>query len=43
MDERTIKYQTIKEWSEDDRPREKLTKYGSSSLSNSELLAILIG
>lgn len=42
MDE-VIKYRTIKEWSEDDRPREKLAKYGSSSLSNSELIAILIG
>lgn len=34
---------SIKEWSEDDRPREKLAKYGSENLSNSELLAILIG
>ncbi len=34
---------TIKEWDEDDRPREKLMHYGPSSLSNSELLAILIG
>ncbi len=33
---------TIKEWSEDDRPREKLAKYGSSVLSDAELLAILI-
>jgi DNA repair protein RadC len=34
--------QTIKNWSEDDRPREKLLLKGSSALSNAELLAILI-
>ncbi len=32
----------IKELPEDERPREKLLKYGVDSLSNSELLAILI-
>lgn len=32
----------IKAWAEDDRPREKLINKGSSSLSDSELLAILI-
>lgn len=32
----------IKEWSKDDRPREKLLEKGPSSLSNAELLAILI-
>ena len=32
----------ISEWSEDDRPREKLLKYGEHVLSNAELLAILI-
>ena len=32
----------IREWSEDDRPREKLLKYGGHTLSNAELLAILI-
>ncbi|MBW2650652.1 MAG: hypothetical protein JRC66_06525, partial [Deltaproteobacteria bacterium] len=32
----------IREWSEDDRPREKLLKYGEHTLSNVELLAILI-
>jgi len=36
-------YRAIKDWSSDDQPREKLAKYGSNSLSNSELLAILIG
>ncbi len=34
---------TIKNWSEDDRPREKLLKKGVASLSNAELLAIIIG
>lgn len=32
----------IKNWPEDDRPREKLLKSGERSLSNSELLAILL-
>lgn len=34
---------SIKEWAEEDRPREKLILKGASALSNSELLAILIG
>lgn len=34
---------SIKFWAEDDRPREKLLKRGPHILSNSELLAILIG
>lgn len=34
---------TIKQWAEDDRPREKMLLKGASSLSNAELLAILIG
>lgn len=34
---------TIKQWAEEDRPREKMLLNGSSSLSNAELLAILIG
>ncbi len=33
----------IKNWSEDDRPREKMLKFGPSALSDSELIAILIG
>ena len=33
---------SIKNWSEDDRPREKLLLKGSEALSNAELLAILI-
>ncbi|HRS83109.1 MAG TPA: JAB domain-containing protein, partial [Smithellaceae bacterium] len=32
----------IKEWPEDDRPREKLLSRGARELSNSELLAILL-
>ena len=32
----------IKNWPKDDRPREKLLKKGARSLSNSELLAILL-
>lgn len=34
---------TIKSWSEDDRPREKMLAKGRQALSDSELLAILIG
>ncbi len=34
---------SIKNWSEDDRPREKLLLKGKGALSNSELIAILIG
>ncbi len=34
---------TIKHWAEDDRPREKLLQKGRGSLSDAELLAILIG
>jgi DNA repair protein RadC len=36
-------YTPINQWAEDDRPREKLLLKGKSSLSDSELLAILIG
>ena len=32
----------MREWSEDDRPREKLMRLGAGALSNAELLAILI-
>lgn len=37
------KYFSIKHWSEDDQPREKLLYKGKSILSDAELLAILIG
>lgn len=40
--ETTKTWSTIKEWSEEDRPRERLLLYGIQSLSNSELLAIII-
>lgn len=33
---------SIKQWSKDDRPREKLLLKGAENLSNSELLAILV-
>lgn len=36
-------YTPINQWAEDDRPREKFLVKGKSSLSDSELLAILIG
>jgi DNA repair protein RadC len=34
---------TINQWSEDDRPRERLEKLGPQALSDAELLAILVG
>ena len=34
---------TIKAWAEEDRPREKLSQKGRRSLSDAELIAILIG
>ena len=34
---------SIKHWPEDERPRERLIKYGSNSLSDAHLLGILIG
>ena len=33
---------SIKNWAEDDRPREKMLKHGASVLSNAELLGIII-
>ncbi len=33
----------IKDWPEDERPRERLIKYGSNTLSDAHLLGILIG
>ncbi len=41
MEQRTK--QSIKEWPEDERPREKVLRNGVASLSKAELLAILIG
>lgn len=37
-----MKKNTIKNWSEDERPREKLITHGAHTLSDSELLAIII-
>ncbi|MGJ8666831.1 MAG: RadC family protein [Patiriisocius sp.] len=34
---------SIKQWNEDDRPREKLLNKGKAALSDAELIAILIG
>jgi DNA repair protein RadC len=42
MSEETTKFVTIKQWAEDDRPREKAMTKGFSALSDTELLAILI-
>ena len=42
MEEEKNLKKAIKDWAADDRPREKMLKNGAESLSNSELLAILI-
>ncbi len=42
MEKQTRISKSIKNWSEDDRPREKMLMKGSAALSDSELLAILI-
>jgi DNA repair protein RadC len=34
---------SIRNWAEDDRPREKMMKHGIATLSNAELIAILFG
>lgn len=36
------RYRTIKEWPQEDRPREKLLSKGPEALTNTELLAILL-
>ena len=36
-------YSSIKNWPEDERPRERLIKYGEDKLSDAQLLGILIG
>ena len=33
----------IREWNEEDRPRERFMRFGPASLTSAELLAILIG
>ena len=42
MSEKSVYRATIKELPEDERPQEKLIRYGAGSLSNAELLAIII-
>lgn len=42
MNNKKVYPKAICNWPEDDRPREKLLKYGEHTLSNAELLAILI-
>ena len=34
---------SIKDWAEEDRPREKMLRLGSAAMSDAELIAILIG
>lgn len=36
------KYISVKEWAEDDQPREKMIAHGKKQLSNAELVAILL-
>lgn len=43
MNKKYVLREAIKQWPESDRPREKLVKNGASALSDSELVAILIG
>lgn len=42
MQEKPVSF-SIKNWSDDDKPREKLLNKGRSALSDAELIAILIG
>ena len=42
LGQRKVYEKAIKNWPEDDRPREKLLKKGAGALNNSELLAILL-
>ncbi len=43
MEENTIKKPTIKDWADDDKPREKLLRIGADKMSDAELLGILVG
>jgi DNA repair protein RadC len=38
----TDRRKSVKEWPEDERPRERLVKFGAGSLSDAQLLAIII-
>ena len=42
MKKKKFYLKAICNWPDDDRPREKLLKYGEHTLSNAELLGILI-
>ncbi len=42
MQEKVVSF-SIKNWADDDKPREKLVQKGSFVLSDAELIAILIG
>lgn len=35
-------YKSIKDWPEEERPRERLLKCGADNLSNAQLLAIIL-
>lgn len=37
-----MKYESIKNWPEDERPRERLLKFGAGELSNTQLMAIIL-
>ncbi len=37
-----MEYQSIKKWPEDERPRERLLKFGAHSLSTAQVLAIIL-
>lgn len=37
-----MEYQSIKNWPEDERPRERLLKYGADELSTAQLMAIIL-
>ncbi|RMF86029.1 MAG: JAB domain-containing protein [Nitrospinota bacterium] len=44
MKRKGVRYpQTIKEWPEEERPRERLVKWGAGTLSETQLLAIILG
>ena len=43
MSEKKLEYRpTIKDWPEDERPRERLIKHGAENLSDAQLLAIIL-
>ena len=37
-----MQYQSIKKWPEDERPRERLLRFGADELSTAQLLAIIL-